>query len=76
MTATAIVGVLASFSVFVIFTSAQVPTLDTIASSTGLQYGLVTFIPFIAAVGYFSHRVNKQIARLSKGRYEPLVLLE
>jgi hypothetical protein len=76
MTATAVIGVLASILAWLFVTSFELLTLNASAFGLGLEYGIVAFVPFIAIIGYFSYRVNRHIDRLSRGKYEPPMMIE
>jgi hypothetical protein len=80
--ATAISGVVVSLFVFLLTAAVQVSSNVFGQSSGGSPGGpffwaVVAAIPFMAICGYLSHRVNKHTDRLSRGKFEPrLVLFE
>ncbi len=76
MTATAIIGVVASWIVFLAVTSSEVLAFDTAVFWLGLASSIAAFAPFIGIIGYFSYRVNRHIDRLGKGKYRPPMTIE
>lgn len=79
MAATALLGVAVSSFVFLYAVSygiIQFLSEPGRIFSQALQYGIISFVPFIAIMGYFSYRVNKHIEKLSKGKYEPPIIIE
>jgi len=76
MVVTAVIGVFTSYLVSILVGIRAAISLSPNALGEALEYGIVSFIPFVAIIGYFSYRVNKHIDRLSKGKFEPPVLIE
>ncbi len=76
MTATAVIGAATSAYVFFFVAIGELVMFKTSAFSDGIQYGVASFAPFIALIGYLSYRVNRHIDRLSRGKYEPPMIIE
>lgn len=76
MVAVAIGGVVTSTVVFWLSFFVFITQFRPSFVGDAIQLGFITWLPFIALIGYLSYRVNRYIERLSQGKFEPRRVIE